>query len=178
MATQYATKEDLNYAAQVQKRIFTAKEEGKSLVPDTEIAKIGTVEENAQANVIETVKVNGVPVDVTNKAVNITVQTAEETEAAIKAAIAGVYVVKGSTPFASLPSDAEAGHVYNVTDSFTTTDAFKEGAGVGYPAGTNVVMDDDGKWDCMAGVYDFSEFVKFSDIGEITEAEIEAMYNA
>ena len=70
---QLATKEDLNYAAQKQKEKFVGKEEGKSLVPDTEIEKLATVEQNAQANVIETVKVNGVPLTAEGKAVNITI---------------------------------------------------------------------------------------------------------
>lgn len=44
---------------------------GYSLVSDTEIAKLQTVEEDAQENVIEVVKVNDTQLDVTNKTVNI-----------------------------------------------------------------------------------------------------------
>ena len=46
---------------------------GKSLVSDTEIAKLAGIETGAQANVIEEIKVNGVKVEPTAKAVNIDV---------------------------------------------------------------------------------------------------------
>ena len=216
MANQFATKEDLNYAAQKQKELFQKKEAGKSLVENTEITKLGTVEENAQENIIEAVTLNGEAVEVNGKAINLSVITGEEVdskigvaitnanvdgkiEAAItnanvdgkiaaafeeadidgkiKTAVAGVYKVKGSVTLETLPTEGvEEGHVYNVTEAFTTTDDFVEGAGVEYPAGTNVVYTESGKWDCMAGTYDFSDFVKSSDIVEITEAEIDAMY--
>lgn len=190
MSNAFATKEDLNYAAQKQKALFQKKEAGKSLVEDTEITKLGTVAENAQENVIETVTLNGEAVAVDGKAINLTVITGTEVDGKIgaaieeanidgkiKAAVTGVYKVKGSVALAALPTEGvEAGHVYNVTEDFTTTDAFVEGAGVEYPAGTNVVYTEAGKWDCMAGTYDFSDFVKASDIVEITPEEIDAMY--
>lgn len=181
MSTTYVTKEDLAYAATVQKRTFVKIEVGKQLMTAEESTKLGGVAEGAQVNVIEAVKVNGVAVPVTEKGVNIEVPTDYRTEAqvqeAINAAVAGVYKVKGSTAFADLPTEGNAaGDVYNVTDAFTTTDAFKEGAGGEYPAGTNVAWTEDGKWDCMAGVYDLSVFLKTADIAEITQEEIEAMY--
>ena len=49
------------------------KENGKSLVSDTEITKLAGIEAGAQANVIEEIKVNGVKVEPTAKAVNIDV---------------------------------------------------------------------------------------------------------
>ena len=49
------------------------KENGKSLVSDTEITKLAGIEAGAQANVIEEIKVNGVKVEPTEKAVNIDV---------------------------------------------------------------------------------------------------------
>lgn len=105
--------------------------------------------------------------------------TKDETEGAIstavKSAVAGVYKVKGSIPFASLPTEGmEEGHVYNISDAFTTTDAFVEGAGVSYPAGTNVCYTENG-WDAMAGTYDFSDFMLKSDLQDITSDEIDAI---
>lgn len=44
---------------------------GYNLVADSEIAKLQTVEQNAQENIIEVVKVNDVQLDVTSKTVNI-----------------------------------------------------------------------------------------------------------
>lgn len=54
------------------------------------------------------------------------------------------YVSKGNSTFANLPTPSAetAGYVYNVTDDFTTTANFVEGAGKDYPAGTNVLIAD------------------------------------
>lgn len=66
-----------------------------------------------------------------------------------------VMTPRGSVTFATLPSPdkAELGDYYNVSDSFTTTSNFIEGAGHRNEAGTNVglVLDSDGnkKWDCF-----------------------------
>lgn len=90
-------------------------------------------------------------------------QTADQVQAAISSAITGVYTPKGSIAFASLPTAAAGnkGWVYNVTDAFTTTAAFVEGAGHSYAAGTNVVCVDAGsgsyKWDVLAGTIDLTE---------------------
>ena len=53
-----------------------------------------------------------------------------------------VYQPGGSYAFASLPAPAAGtlGFVYDVTDDFTTTSDFREGAGIDYPAGTNVAV--------------------------------------
>ena len=65
-------------------------------------------------------------------------------EEAIDNKISSVYKIKGSLAFASLTSallvKANEGNVYNVTDAFTTTDLFLEGAGKKHTAGTNVVI--------------------------------------
>lgn len=45
----------------------------------------------------------------------------------------------------------QSGYMYNISDSFTTNDTFKEGVGFTYPAGTNVYYTYDGYWDCLAG---------------------------
>lgn len=59
----------------------------------------------------------------------------------------------GTVAFADLPalSNVNAGWMYNVSDEFTTTDEFKEGAGNVIPAGANVYKTSDGKWDVLAG---------------------------
>lgn len=65
-------------------------------------------------------------------------------EEAIDNKISSVYKIKGSLAFASLTSallvKANEGNVYNVTDAFTTTDLFLEGAGKKHTAGSNVVV--------------------------------------
>ena len=102
-------------------------------------------------------------------------QTADQVQAAISSAITGVYTPKGSTAFSSLPTAAAGnkGWVYNVTDAFTTTAAFVEGAGHTYAAGTNVVCVDAGsgsyKWDVLAGIIDLTE---------LTADEVQTLWNA
>lgn len=102
-------------------------------------------------------------------------ETDEAITASVNTAISGVYKVKGSVAFASLPTENRAaGDVYNISDAFTTTEGFVEGAGKSYPAGTNVVYTEAG-WDCLAGIYDFSDLVKASDLVDITNEEIDAI---
>ena len=50
---------------------YVRKEDGKSLVSDTEIQKLATVSENAQANVIESISVGGVTQTITDKNVDL-----------------------------------------------------------------------------------------------------------
>jgi 2-phospho-L-lactate guanylyltransferase (CobY/MobA/RfbA family) len=123
----------------------------------------------AQANVIETVQVNGSDVAVSDKKVNITVptkvsdlsndssfQSESQVNAAIKAAVAGSLQPAGSVTFAELPalSADNVNKIYNVTDAFTTTTSFAEGKGVKYPAGTNVAIINVGSADSPSYVYD------------------------
>lgn len=67
-------------------------------------------------------------------------QTGAQVESAIAAQIGSVYRPSGSLAFASLPAlTAEnLGKVYNVTNAFTTTSDFVEGAGKKYKAGADV----------------------------------------
>ena len=96
----------------------------------------------------------------------------------ISAAVAGAYKAKGSVAFASLPTlgSATVGDVYNVTDQFSTTNDFMEGAGKSYSAGTNVVCVDAGsgakKWDVLAGFVDLAGYVAKTDMVAITDTEI------
>lgn len=56
------------------------------------------------------------------------------------------YKFGGSILFSALPSPSEerVGYIYDITNAFTTTSDFIEGAGVNYPAGTNVAIVDVG----------------------------------
>lgn len=83
----------------------------------------------------------------------------------INAKISSVYKPAGAVAFAELPSLSESilGNVYNVTDAFTTTANFVEGAGNKYPKGTNVVVvkvGDAYKYDVLAGFVDLSGYVE------------------
>lgn len=59
----------------------------------------------------------------------------------------------GTVAFADLPAllDVNSGWMYNISDEFTTTDEFKEGAGNVIPAGANIYKTSDEKWDVLAG---------------------------
>ena len=83
----------------------------------------------------------------------------------VSAKISSVYTAGGSVAFANLPQleKANVGLVVNVTDAFTTTSSFVEGAGKQYPSGTNVsVVKVDGayKYDVLSGFVDLSGYVK------------------
>lgn len=89
------------------------------------------------------------------------------TKPEVNALIAAVYKPKGSVTFANLPvlSASVLGNVYNVTDAFTTTSDFVDGAGKSYPANTNVVVVNIGteespsyKFDVLAGFIDLSPY--------------------
>lgn len=115
--------------------------------------------------------------------------TDSEVEAKIKSEVSGVYKPQGAVAFANLPTLSAniEGYVYNVTDAFTTTADFVEGAGHSHPAGTNVVCVEHGtgtyKWDCLSGAIDLSAYWT-STSGEAntleaaTVAEINAILNA
>ena len=59
----------------------------------------------------------------------------------------------GTVAFADLPAlaDVSTGWMFNISDEFTTTDDFKEGAGYVIPAGANIYKTSDEKWDVLAG---------------------------
>ena len=106
-----------------------------------------------------------------DKANSADVYTKQQTEDKISAAISSVYKPAGSTAFAALPAPAASvlGNVYNVTDAFTTTDQFVEGAGKSYPAGTNVavvLVGEEYKYDVLSGMVDLSNYSTTDEIAQ------------
>lgn len=71
----------------------------------------------------------------------------------ISESFSGALRPMGTVTFANLPmlSETASGNMYNISDQFTTTADFKEGAGNVIPAGANVYKTEDGKWDVLAG---------------------------
>ena len=67
--------------------------------------------------------------------------------------VSNALVPMGTITFAQLMdlTDVAPGDTYNISDEFTTTDAFKEGTGRAVPLGSNVYMTEDGFWDVLAG---------------------------
>lgn len=134
-----------------------------------------------EKNIIEKIKVNGENQSISedDKSVNIVVpQNVSElkdhdnyaTVASVDAKISSVYKPGGSKKFTELPSASKQnlGYVYNVTDEFTTDDQFIDGLENKYPAGTNVVVVDNGsedyKYDVLAGFVDLTEYAKIENV--------------
>lgn len=71
----------------------------------------------------------------------------------ISESFSGALRPMGTVTFANLPmlSETASGNMYNISDQFTTTADFKEGAGNVIPVGANVYKTEDGKWDVLAG---------------------------
>ena len=116
----------------------------------TELTALDAKYDGAEANVLESVKVNGVALAITNKAVNI-----DLTDYATKAEIASGLKVKGSVAsFAALPANAEVGDMYNITTAGGTDEN-----GVAIKAGDNVVKTSTG-WDNFGGTIDLSNYVQ------------------
>ena len=71
----------------------------------------------------------------------------------ISEGLSGVLQPMGTIAFSRLPSlaDAASGWMYNISDQFTTTAEFREGAGHTIPAGANIYKTADGFWDVLAG---------------------------
>lgn len=109
---------------------------------------------NAQANVIESILVNGTAIAPSGKAVSITVPTtvaalSDAAQYAKKSDLTNVYKYKGSVAAVSaLPASATAGDVYNVEDS-----------------GMNYAWDGK-KWDALGEIF---------EIETISNAEIDAV---
>lgn len=101
------------------------------------------------------------------------------TKPEIDALISAVYKPTGSVAFNNLPtlSGDVLGNVYNVTNSFTTTNDFIEGAGKVYPANTNVVVVNTGTssspvymFDALSGLLDLSGYQRTMQYSAIPTA--------
>lgn len=106
-----------------------------------------------------------------------------EVDNKVAAALTSAIVPKGSVAFAALPTPAKAnlGFMYNVTDAFTTTDSFVEGAGKVYAAGANVYVVDAGsgayKFDVFMGFVDLTPYQLKADMpAAATDTDIDAMF--
>lgn len=158
--------------------------------------KIASV--SISAGAIDSISVNGTPQTIDqNKNVDISVptnnnqltngagyQTASDVSTAIDSKISSTYKAKGSVAFVNLPAltSANEGNVYNVSDAFTTTSDFVEGAGNSYPAGTNVVIINTTgttyKYDVLSGFVDLSAYQLSAELIAITNAEIDTIVSS
>lgn len=140
----------------------TASKDG--LMSKTDKSKVDGVEAGAQANVIESVQVNGTALEVTSKGVNIDLSgytpTSALAEYAKKTDITAVFRYKGTvTAYSALPTDAEVGDVYNITAADQTNHI---------KAGDNVVWNGT-EWDNLSGILEM-------DITKISNDEIDTLF--
>ena len=72
---------------------------------------------------------------------------------AIAESFSGALRPMGTVTFENLPplAQADSGNMYNISNQFTTTSDFVEGAGIVVPLGSNVYKTTGGKWDVLAG---------------------------
>ena len=146
----------------------TSTVEGLSQTVGQHTTQINTLNEQMATVQGDITTINSTLADKANSA---DVYTKQQTEDKISAAISSVYKPAGSTTFAALPAPAAnvLGNVYNVTDAFTTTDQFVEGAGKSYPAGTNVavvLVGEDYKYDVLSGMVDLSNYSTTDEIAQ------------
>lgn len=74
----------------------------------------------------------------------------------ITTGLSGAFLPMGTIEYEELLTlvengDIRAGHLYNISDNFTTNEVFKKGAGIEYAAGTNVYYTSEGFLDCLTG---------------------------
>lgn len=166
----------------------------------TEKAKLRDVEDNAQENIIEQIKINNVVASVSGKTVNIPVptdnaslangagyQTENDVNALIDSKLQAFIVPKGSKLFANLPTPASTnlGWMWNMSDAFTIDARFveyEEGKTQTFPKGTNVYVVNNGtddapdyKFDLYQGFIDLSNYATNDDVEVLSQAEIESI---
>ena len=160
---------------------------------------------------IDSISVNNTPQTITNKNVNITMPTkvsdltndgdgtvgssfptTDEMNTAIESSIVGALKPKGTITFANLPplTVTYLNNMYDISDAFTTTADFTEGAGHSYPAGTEVAIINVGtdanpvyKYSAMVGIYDMAaywtnESGKSNSLIAMTVSEINNILNS
>lgn len=120
-----------------------------------QFAKVEAIEAGAQVNIIEKVSVNGSPLAITSKGVNV-----DLSDYAKKSDITRVMRYVGSVAtYADLPASASLGDVYNVQADFDDAEGH-------HVAGTNVVKAESG-WDALAVSFEFET---------VSNDEIDALY--
>ena len=139
---------DFSKLASIDADNIVYKEEGKGLssndYTDLEKEKLAGIEDGAQVNIIQQVKVDGVSLEIENKAVNIPLT--DKINQVVGSKLTSAYEFKGSVDtaegLAEKESGAKVGDVYNILT------ASEYGA-----AGVNVAWTGT-EWDSLGGVFD------------------------
>ena len=141
-------------AAEWRSALPSASSSGSGLMSSTDYSKLSGIDSGAEANVIETVKVNNSALTVSSKAVNIDLSAY-----ALKTDISQMSTFKGVVAsWANLPSSGMvAGDMYVVTAADATHSL---------PANGNVIYTGSG-WDVMGEIF---------TVATITNSEIDALF--
>ena len=145
------------------------------LMSNDDKSKLDGIAAGSQVNVIESVKVNGKALSISNKSVNVDLSTyatksslsAYATTSSLsayakKTDIANVYMYKGTVAtYSELPTSATTGWVYNIE----TADAAHD-----IKAGDNVAWNGTA-WDNLSGILDIG-------ISEISTSEIDTLFDS
>lgn len=121
-----------------------------------------------------------IPVNVSELTNDANYQNATQVEAAIAAQVGRTYRPAGSITFEELPAltAANLGKVYNITNAFTTTADFVEGAGKKHKAGADVgIIELEGEQEGTV-VYKYNVFANFTDLSGYMEKIVGGTTNA
>lgn len=70
-----------------------------------------------------------------------------------------IFLIKGTVTFANLPANPEPTWLYTISDAFTTTSDFIEGAGYPISAGATIYRTTNNKWCVLSGAVIFRSLV-------------------
>ena len=157
-------------------------------IPVAKITGLGDLATKNQADLVSELDQKYDAIGTAESKANAALDSAKSyADTKIEAQISTVYRPAGSLAPAGLVADlliaGNIGKVYNITGEFTTDANFVEGTGHSYPAGTNVVVINNGtdeaadyKFDVLAGFIDLSAYAKTTDVEtKIGEAKTEIL---
>ena len=121
-----------------------------------------------------------IPVNVSELTNDANYQNATQVEAAIAAQVGRTYRPAGSIAFEELPElvAANLGKVYNITNAFTTTADFVEGAGKKHKAGADVGIVEVQGESVGEVIYKYNVFGNFVDLSAYMEKIVGGTTNA
>lgn len=157
-------------------------------IPVAKITGLGDLATKNQADLVSELDQKYDAIGTAESKANAALDSAKNyADTKIEAQISTVYRPAGSLAPAGLVADlliaGNIGKVYNITGEFITDANFVEGTGHSYPAGTNVVVINNGtdeaadyKFDVLAGFIDLSAYAKTTEVeSKISNAKTEVL---
>lgn len=157
-------------------------------IPVAKITGLGNLATKNQADLVSELDQKYDAIGTAESKANAALDSAKNyADTKIEAQISTVYRPAGSLAPVGLVADlliaGNIGKVYNITGEFITDANFVEGTGHSYPAGTNVVVINNGtdeaadyKFDVLAGFIDLSAYAKTTEVeSKISNAKTEVL---